>query len=402
MAKLELSEQRLHSVKKAEEYYNALRTNIQLSGDGLKVIALSSVRPGEGKSTTSTNIAWAFARAGYKTLLIDADIRNSVMSGVFMSTEKITGLTDYLSGTKDLSHGLCETNVENLFVINERVPILLEKTFDKYDLHIFVAATGAVVRIIEGKFKSKDTDPAVITVDDHANFVISLLSGHLGGANEECKKIANGIGAIPVITTASDVGGKIAVDTLSQKIKAKLESLDDAKRVTSLIVNGENVSIHLPKNIVENDKNCAGAIIVSNRKNIEISKIIPKNIILGIGCKRNTPKEKIIEKINYVMETQNLEMDSIKKAASAWVKSDEIGLLEAMTELNIPIEFFEKEKILEVEDLVEERSEFVKNQIGVYGVSEPCAYLASSRKGSFLVKKVKMEGITISIFEEEM
>ena len=293
-------------------------------------------------------------------------------------------------------------NVENLFVINERVPILLEKTFDKYDLHIFVAATGAVVRIIEGKFKSKDTDPAVITVDDHANFVISLLSGHLGGANEECKKIANGIGAIPVITTASDVGGKIAVDTLSQKIKAKLESLDDAKRVTSLIVNGENVSIHLPKNIVENDKNCSGAIIVSNRKNIEISKIIPKNIILGIGCKRNTTKEKIIEKINYVMETQNLEMDSIKKAASAWVKSDEIGLLEAMTKLNIPIEFFEKEKILEVEDLVEERSEFVKNQIGVYGVSEPCAYLASSRKGSFLVKKVKMEGITISIFEEEM
>ena len=172
--------------------------------------------------------------------------------------------------------------------------------------------------------------------------------------------------------------------------------------MTSLIVNGENVSIHLPKNIVENNKNCAGAIIVSNRKNIEISKIIPKNIILGIGCKRNTPKEKIIEKINYVMETQNLEMDSIKKAASAWVKSDEIGLLEAMTELNIPIEFFEKEKILEVEDLVEERSEFVKNQIGVYGVSEPCAYLASSRKGSFLVKKVKMEGITISIFEEEM
>ena len=293
-------------------------------------------------------------------------------------------------------------NVENLFVINERVPILLEKTFDKYDLHIFVAALGAVVRIIEGKFKSKDTDPAVITVDDHANFVISLLSGHLGGANEECKKIANGIGAIPVITTASDVGGKIAVDTLSQKIKAKLESLEDAKRVTSLIVNGENVSIHLPKNIVENDKNCAGAIIVSNRKNIEISKIIPKNIILGIGCKRNTPKEKIIEKINYVMKTQNLEMSSIKRSASAWVKSDEIGLLEAMEELNIPIEFFEKEEILKVENLVEERSEFVKNQIGVYGVSEPCAYLASSKRGSFLVKKVKLGGVTISIFEEEM
>ena len=332
---------------------------------------------------------YCVSKNGYETCL---KIRNSVYKNLHIYvSQRVTNMLNLES-----------ENVENLFVINERVPILLEKTFDKYDLHIFVAALGAVVRIIEGKFESKDTDPAVITVDDHANFVISLLSGHLGGANEECKKIANGIGAIPVITTASDVGRKIAVDTLSQKIKAKLESLEDAKRVTSLIVNGENVSIHLPKNIVENDKNCAGAIIVSNRKNIEISKIIPKNIILGIGCKRNTPKEKIIEKINYVMETQNLEMSSIKRSASAWVKSDEIGLLEAMEELNIPIEFFEKEEILKVENLVEERSEFVKNQIEVYGVSEPCAYLASSKRGSFLVKKVKLGGVTISIFEEEM
>ena len=117
MSKLELTKQKLDSVKKAEEYYNALRTNIQLSGDNLKVITISSVEPSEGKSTTATNIALAFARAGYKTLLIDADIRNSVMSGVFKSREKITGLTDYLAGTQDLSNGLCETNVENLFMI---------------------------------------------------------------------------------------------------------------------------------------------------------------------------------------------------------------------------------------------------------------------------------------------
>ena len=88
-----------------------------MSGNNLQVISITSVKPGEGKSTTSTNIAWAFARAGYKTLLVDADIRNSVMSGVFKSREKITGLTEFLSGTTDLSHGLCDTNVENLFVV---------------------------------------------------------------------------------------------------------------------------------------------------------------------------------------------------------------------------------------------------------------------------------------------
>lgn len=117
MPVLGISKKKLGLAIKAEEYYNALRTNIQLSGNNLKVISITSVKPGEGKSTTSTNIAWAFARAGYKTLLIDADIRNSVMSGVFKSREKITGLTEFLSGTTDLSQGLCDTNVENLFVI---------------------------------------------------------------------------------------------------------------------------------------------------------------------------------------------------------------------------------------------------------------------------------------------
>lgn len=117
MPTLEISQAKLDLVKKVEEYYNALCTNLQLSGDDLKVFSITSVKPGEGKSTTSTSIAWAFARAGYKTLLIDGDIRNSVMSGVFKARDKITGLTEFLSGTTDLSQGLCDTNIENLFVI---------------------------------------------------------------------------------------------------------------------------------------------------------------------------------------------------------------------------------------------------------------------------------------------
>ncbi|VSH03572.1 capsular polysaccharide biosynthesis protein Cps14D [Streptococcus pneumoniae] len=117
MPTLEIAQKKLEFIKKAEEYYSALCTNIQLSGDKLKVISVTSVNPGEGKTTTSVNIARSFARAGYKTLLIDGDIRNSVISGVFKSREKITGLTEFLSGTADLSHGLCDTNIENLFVI---------------------------------------------------------------------------------------------------------------------------------------------------------------------------------------------------------------------------------------------------------------------------------------------
>lgn len=117
MPTLEIAQKKLEFIKKAEEYYNALCTNIQLSGDKLKAISVTSVNPGEGKTTTSVNIARSFARAGYKTLLIDGDTRNSVISGVFKSREKITGLTEFLSGTADLSYGLCDTNIENLFVV---------------------------------------------------------------------------------------------------------------------------------------------------------------------------------------------------------------------------------------------------------------------------------------------
>lgn len=117
MAILELARNKKQLVQHTEEYFNAIRTNIQLSGEGIKVVGITSVQPNEGKSTTAANLAIAYARAGYKTVLVDADIRNSVMSGFFKPTAKITGLTDYLSGTTDLSEGLCDTDVPNLTVI---------------------------------------------------------------------------------------------------------------------------------------------------------------------------------------------------------------------------------------------------------------------------------------------
>lgn len=177
MAKLELAQQKLESVTKVEEYYNALRTNIQLSGNNLKVIAFTSVDPSEGKSTTATNVAWAFAHAGYKTLLIDADIRNSVMSGIFKSREKITGLTDYLAGTQDLSHGLCETNVENLFVIqsgavspnptallqSENFGVMIE-TLRKYFDYIIVD-TAPIGVVIDAAIIVQKCDASILVVE---------------------------------------------------------------------------------------------------------------------------------------------------------------------------------------------------------------------------------------------
>lgn len=117
MATLEIARTKKELVNKTEEYFNAIRTNIQLSGEDIKVVGITSVQSNEGKSTTAASLAIAYARSGYKSVLVDADIRNSVMSGFFKPITKITGLTDYLAGTTDLSRGLCETNIPNLTVI---------------------------------------------------------------------------------------------------------------------------------------------------------------------------------------------------------------------------------------------------------------------------------------------
>ena len=117
MPQLELVRTKAQMIKSLEEYYNFIRTNIQFSGRDLKVITLTSAQTGEGKSTTSVNLAISFAKAGFRTLLIDADTRNSVMSGTFKSKERYDGLTSYLSGNAELSDVICDTTVDNLMVI---------------------------------------------------------------------------------------------------------------------------------------------------------------------------------------------------------------------------------------------------------------------------------------------
>ncbi len=181
MPTLKLNRKRREDAEKTEEYYNALQTNIQLSGDNIDVISISSVQPGEGKSTTSVNLALAFARSGYQTLLVDADIRNSVMSGVFSTRDKITGLTDYLSGKTDLSEGLCDTDVENLYVIQSGpvspnpTGLLQSQNFNKmietlrqyYDY--IVIDTAPIGMVIDAAIVAQQGDATVLVVESGSN-----------------------------------------------------------------------------------------------------------------------------------------------------------------------------------------------------------------------------------------
>lgn len=299
-------------------------------------------------------------------------------------------------------------NTDNLEFQNNIVKIenftdSLDENFNNYDAHIFIMATGIVVRKIAPYLKGKDLDPAILVIDENINFVISLVSGHLGNANELSIQIAKKLLITPIITTSSDITGKIAVDTLAQKIKGELRSLEEAKDVTSLIVNGEKVQIKIPKNL-NISENPQGVIIISNRENIKITQIYPKNLILGIGCKKFVEKNKIIMGIKLVMKKNSLSMKSIKKIATIDVKKNEKGLLEAAMELELPLEIVstnEIKKFLENNEKIEIKgSDFVEKNVGVRAVSEPCAYLTSSKDGQFLEKKFIYDGITISIYEE--
>ncbi len=342
----------------------------------------------------------------------------------------------------------------------------LEENFSLFDGHIFIMASGIVVRKISKLLKGKDIDPAVLLIDEGKHFVISLLSGHLGGANQLTYKISSALNLVPVITTSSDITGKIAVDTIAQKLNAELEDLKSAKDVTSLIVDGKKVDILLPANVkfknfkgatassglspftvglhptpqntekilLENNKenkNIDGAIIVSNRKNVEITRIFPKNLILGIGCKRDTKKEDILFAIEDVLDNHNLSFNSVKHFATVDLKADEVGLIEAAKELNRELKIIYRDQIIKIENFYE-GSDFVKKNIGVRAVSEPVAILSSEQycketnileredvldeetqnklrdefekkyKKNYIDMKAIYNGITISIYEEEI
>lgn len=177
MAQLELVRAKAALVKKTEEYYNSIRTNIQFSSADLKVIALTSVQPGEGKSTTSANLAISFSRAGFRTLLIDADTRNSVITGTFAANERVTGLSSYLSGNSTLAEAICSTNIENLSIIpsgkvppnptnllqNSNFNYMIDTLRDMYDY--IIIDTPPIGLVIDAAIISKKCDGSILVTE---------------------------------------------------------------------------------------------------------------------------------------------------------------------------------------------------------------------------------------------
>ena len=298
------------------------------------------------------------------------------------------------------------------------------KVGDLFKIHealICIFSLGAVIRLVSPHMKDKKTDPAVVVIDDTSKFVISTLSGHLGGANQLTEDIAKALGAIPVITTAADVNKTIAVDLVGKEFGWKIDDDSTVTRVSAFMVNEEKIGVYqdagekdwwapkkeFPKNVTIHNSfeelknsNSKGYLIISD-KEIEDKELLknavvyrPKTLVIGVGLHWDTSKDIIKEGVEFCMKKFNLSPKSIARFSSIKKESDVIGLQELSKEWSIPVDYFEKEQLAQIS--IPNPSETVQAFEGTPSVSEASALRSSN--GRLVVEKQKFPpNLTVAI-----
>ncbi len=288
---------------------------------------------------------------------------------------------------------------------------LIQEIYSNYDAFVLIMATGIAVRMFSPYIKKKTVDPAIIVMDEKGNFVISLLSGHLGGANRMTTEISEMIGAVPVITTASDVNGKLAMDMVAKRNDLLIENVGDLKYIGSAIVNQEKVELlstlrireEFPPYLVPYGGGKAKHLVIISSRifDIESEHVLimrPLHLVLGIGLRRGIPSSEIQRAFADFMATNHLSPLSIRKIASIDLKAEEPGIQDFSRVLRRPFVCYPSEELNKMSTV--SSSEFVRKVTGVYSVCESAA-LRGSNQGHLLVKKTIYPGITFSIAEEE-
>ena len=284
---------------------------------------------------------------------------------------------------------------------------ITEKLFSEALGIIFISSTGIAVRAIAPFIECKTKDPAIVVVDSIGKYAISLLSGHLGGGNELAEKVSKIINAKSIITTATDMKNLVAPDIIALKNNLIIEDLKKAKDFSAKLIENkeieffdDNNKIKIPKGYKKLSKEGENLLWVTNKINSNFNykntlRLIRKNIVLGIGCKKNFPKEEMKEKVLKYLEENNIDLRAIKSIGSIDLKKNEEAILSLKNLFNCDFITFSKDEILKVKgDFIE--SEFVKKITGVGAVAEPSVILLG---GKIVFSKEKLGGITICVGE---
>lgn len=290
------------------------------------------------------------------------------------------------------------------------------KQFESADGIIFIGATGIAVRSIAPYVASKKTDPAVLVTDECGKFVISLLSGHLGGANELALQAAEALHAVPIVTTATDLEGKFAVDVFAKKNNCHIFRMKEAKEVSAALLAGEKVGFYsefpwegeLPDGLVnccglrdenwisenepgtnvQNDNQIKSAsdlfpkvgIAVTIHKNctpfLSTTHVVPQAVALGMGCRKNKEAQAVEKAAFTCLEENQIYPQAVACLASIDIKKEEPGLLVLAEKMGIPFETFSSEELLAVKGEFT-ASSFVSRTVGVDNVCERSALKAA-------------------------
>jgi cobalt-precorrin 5A hydrolase len=321
-------------------------------------------------------------------------------------------IAERLAGDLFLPRELAKTHGGKPF---ERILDLMEETFPVYRNHVFIAALGIAVRAIAPHIRSKISDPAVVAMDHRGKYVVSVLSGHLGGANQLAREVAALTGGVPVITTATDTEGMASVDLLAVEKGFSIENHGAIKTVNKAILNGEPIQVHDPEKrlgttrevwsgiewnpIMEEGKwdpsrPCVWVTWKTASPSSKRLVLHPPVLVAGVGCNRGTEAKEILDLVESTFFEHSLSPLSLHCMATIEEKQGEEGIIESARQLNVPLFFFESSRLRTVE--VPNPSITVKKHMGVSSVCEAAALLKAGAK-TILVPKTRSRNATLAV-----
>ena len=277
-----------------------------------------------------------------------------------------------------------------------------EAHFSQSDGLVYVGAAGIAVRAIAPHLKSKTTDPAVVVVDECARYAIPILSGHLGGANDLARAIGRVCGALPVLTTATDVNGVFAVDEWAKRQNCLVLNPERIKTVSAKLLAGGTITVQSswpiagqpPRNVCQTEDRGADVLLDIHPGTGEKLHLVPRIAVLGVGCKKNVLPQTLETALAAFLTGAGVCEQAISAVASIDLKKNEPGLLDFCAAHGWPLKTYPAEQLRAVEGQFNP-SAFVQGVTGVDNVCERSAVLASG--GTLCQGKTARDGITMAL-----
>ncbi len=299
---------------------------------------------------------------------------------------------------------------------------VLQDAFQAHRALICIMASGIVVRELAPLLRSKHSDPAVVVVDELGRHAISLLSGHLGGANALAQRVAQVLGGTAVITTASDSQGTLALDLLGAEWGWQIEHADSLTAASAALVNGDPVGVWqeagetgwwpdpAPNNLRRHAtleelvaaRPAVGLLITPRRLPADVFEALPimvlyrpRCLVVGVGCNRGTPAAEITAAIDETLTAAGLMSTAVRCVATVEDKRNEPGLLAACADRGWPLRFAPRDRLAAVSNLPNPSSAAQK-ALGIWGVAEPAALVVAGAR-ELLVEKCRFANVTVAV-----